>query len=120
MSDKFTNLVADIREQVLFMQELGVESLEFDSAQFEMRETTLTETPRLLVQVPKGKPIVSTPARSATAPKESRLSSLPSLTKRPPREPTAPPMPVTKTAEATVLIDVAPTLESTTDTIESI
>src|SRR5262245_16763804 len=132
MSDKLTSLIADVKEQVLFMQELGVDALEVDSARIEMPSPKAIENPKPR-EVSKARQTVPDTAQRPATTKESRLSALPSLRERAKGAPPAPSAPAraggapissapddrTPPSE-TALIDMAPRLEETTDTIDSI
>ena len=122
MSDKLASLIADVREQVLYMQELGADTLEVDLARIEFPKSKVVESPKPR-EVPMATPIVQNTAQRPATTRESRLSALPSLANRPSKETpitAAPPMPATKKAEDPVLIEVASRLEESPDTIESI
>src|SRR5688572_14317218 len=83
---ELTELIADVKEQVLYLRELGGGSLAFDPAQL--------IGPKSRVQGQKSKELLEQPAPmvvTESAPrkaqqKESRLGSLPSLSKRSPVE----------------------------------
>src|SRR5215203_2238750 len=87
MKQDLKSLVADVREQVVFLQELGVESIGADLPAAKFAEpaspkTTLREPLHVVpqVKVPPPENISIEAPRTNT---RSRLSSLPSLTKRP-------------------------------------
>lgn len=81
-------LIADIREQVLYLQELGVESLEFNGElRVERGEAVRPAVPVSAIQntesvISDRKPEVSKPVERSAA--GSRLASLPSLSARKP------------------------------------
>lgn len=127
-----TSLIADIREQILFLQELGIDALDVQLPASSMASDQLIadSSPTLTRTEPfeKAPPPVDLelPKRATEAPKRggSRIASLPSLKTRPSAATVQPenmPKPTSaKPAEAPVLIEVSPTLAETTDTIESI
>lgn len=130
MSD-ISRLIADVKEQVLYLRELGGEAL---AAQIP------ESGPKTKVVVPRSEEAVKPPAAKTgaeSAPrkpqqKESRLSSLPSLTKRAPVEPrstvlNASPASIemkqnlaTDPRDDVPLIDISPRPEESAETIESI
>jgi len=130
-NSSISQLIADVKEQVLYMQELGVNALDVqvpdqrlsavDSGKWKM-DSPKTEVLRSVakdVEIPK----VEQTQRKV----ESRLAALPSLSKRERNTPLiqAPPS-MTKieavkiTPTELALIDIASKLEDTMDTIESI
>ncbi len=129
------SLIADIREQILFLQELGVDALDVQmpvaslssvmTDRFEAdRSPTLVRTEPFEKAPP---PVdLELPKRATEAPKRggSRIASLPSLKTRTSAQTVQPenmPKPTAaKPAEEPVLLDVTPTLAETNDTIESI
>jgi uracil-DNA glycosylase family 4 len=130
---ELAELIADVREQVLFMRELGVDAL---AAELNERPAILSSVKSLItdssraVKVPPLVEIsVSRKENQSKAP-GSRLAALPSLSNRPrsaPLEGFGAPGPISSSdmtknvsAASEVLIDVAPRLEETADTIESI
>lgn len=129
---EIAELIADVKEQVLFMQELGVETLNV-----ELQEHTAPPAqPRAAAAparsvdraLPPERPAVErTSAARTTA--GSRLSTLPSLPKRKPSaRPISVPMPIQSVsgteasapAGESMFGAIAPTLGETADTIESI
>lgn len=129
------SLIADIREQILFLRELGVDALDVQlpaspPVVFGEKEEPIAETlPSRAVAEPfeKAPPPVALglPKRTADAPKRggSRIAALPSLKSRTPAaaQPENMPKPMSaKPAAEPVLMEVSPTLAQTTDTIESI
>ncbi len=127
MSD-ISRLIADVKEQVLYLQELGVDALAVEPP---------TASPKSKVQSPRSsgsverlepvKQAESLPRRAEQ--KESRLAALPSLTKREraaPAEggaggaPGSSPSDERKPTAERAFIDISPRLEETGETIESI
>jgi DNA polymerase len=131
MSDGLTALISDIREQILFMQELGVEAMHADlSDRAAVAETAREEEPfviRSAADIPDLTP--KTKPAEPRVENGSRLSALPSLKNRSnpnlrsvtpkAQEPT---MPETKTEESldAALFDASPALPQTSETIEDI
>lgn len=125
-------LISDIREQVLFLQELGVDSLSVELPEpiigSPARETAKADKTREFTPAEpfeKAPPPadLGLPKRSTEAPKRggSRIASLPSLRSRTPAPISDMPKPTTaKPADEPVLMEVSPTLSETNDTIESI
>lgn len=125
-SSEVSTLITDIREQILFLQELGVDALDVEMPAV----SSVTIDKRVVDSAPKA-PFekapppsdLGLPKRATEAPRRggSRISAMPSLGSRTPSQvsdmhkPTA-----AKPADEPVLMDVAPTLAETTDTIESI
>lgn len=131
-----SELIADIREQVLFLQELGVDSLDVDLptaqmpvASVETERPAMKTTPSPPVQFEKAPPPtgMEVPKRPTQASNKggSRIASMPSLKSRTGAHAAhsahaqSNEMPAPK-AEEPILIDVSSTLAETTDTIESI
>jgi DNA polymerase len=131
-NSSISQLIADVKEQVLYMQELGVDALE-----------TALQSPKSKVQSPKSvdvreanpaipdlkSEILKTKDPEIAKPKtlSSRLAALPSLSKRErnaPLIPAASSMIKIEAARTTpaepALIEIASKLEDTMDTIESI
>lgn len=126
-NSSISQLIADVKEQVLFMQELGVDA--FDVRVSDERFSSV-DSGKSKVDSPKNE-ILSSAAKDVEFPKveqtqrkvESRLSALPSLSKRQPANPINTQMPsatVKSVIPEPALIDISPKLEETTDTIESI
>ncbi|MDI1242143.1 MAG: uracil-DNA glycosylase [bacterium] len=127
-----TSLIADIREQILFLQELGVEALDVRLAeQSGDQRIKIEKAERVAAPVSsfeKALPPVPLefPKRAAEAPKRggSRISAMPSLKTRTPtmaaKSENMPKPTVVTLAEESILLNVAPTLAATADTIESI
>src|SRR6185369_11004687 len=112
-------LLRDVREQVLYLKELGVDGLEVD---LEPRKTSKRDQNVEARFVPDEIPLVKASPIPRTG--ATRLAKLPSLSKTasPSFEATEPDvqaMPVKQTSE-TMFGDIAPTLHETKDTIESI
>ncbi|HQU92113.1 MAG TPA: uracil-DNA glycosylase [Pyrinomonadaceae bacterium] len=132
-SSEVSNLIADIREQILFLQELGVDALDVElpagSLSSGDSDKWVVDSPKP-VQFEKAPPPtdLGLPRRAAEGPKRggSRISAMPSLKTRtaasspPAQPPNMPKSPVAKPAEETVLMEVSPTLAETADTIDSI
>ena len=147
-STEISTLLADIREQVLFLRDLGVDAFDvewpesgFYSAGSNKRvmdvETrpapAVPQSPAFAERFEKAPPptkldIPKREALAASKPAGSRLSALPSLKDRkaPKLEKTDAPrrvieeVPKKTIIQEDALIDVSPTLEETTDTIEGI
>ena len=134
MSEGLAELISDIKEQILFMQELGVDAMRADLTQ----PTTIAKQDGQDIQeVPKARyvpPEISIPVpRSKPLERQtdtgSRLSALPSLKNRNTTKSVIPPnaqgevtMPKTKTEKASdaALFDASPALPRTNETIEDI
>ena len=94
MSQELKDLVADVREQVAYLQELGVESFDVNLpdapvAQFAAAQPTVSfaperispaSVPTPIVKAPPPKIEIEAPHRKVSA--GTRLASLPSLKKR--------------------------------------
>lgn len=129
MSNELSELLSDIKEQVLFMQELGVDAIR---AELPERNTAPPREQKAVEPkfVPADIPISAPRAKPAERRVEngSRLSSLPSLSKRtgvaqaPKTLQTEAAMPTTKTAPSTdtQLFDASPALPQTGETIDGI
>jgi len=116
---EISELLRDVREQVLYLKELGVDGLEVD---LEPRKTSKRDQNVEARFVPDEIPLVKASPIPRTG--ATRLAKLPSLSKTasPSFEATEPDvqaMPVKQTSE-TMFGDIAPTLHETKDTIESI
>ncbi len=126
MNSEFNQLIADVREQVLYLQELGVGALDVDLASLGVKSGRLkvesAEIPR-----PDFAPSPQTNFKSETTDQKpprlagSRLAALPSLSKlgsaAPPRKPE---IPITEPKNEAVLVDIMPALPEPTETIEQI
>ena len=118
VAPEITDLIADIREQVLYLQELGVEALDADLASLESEKwkaesaepfkTSFRPTPEISLR--KETPVESRPTGS-------RLASLPSLSKL---SGSIPPPKVTVPRDDSLFGDVAPALPEPVETIEQI
>jgi uracil-DNA glycosylase len=86
MKQELANLIADVREQVLYLSELGVESLDANLPEVKA-ETAFDETPEPVITSPPTKIEVKAPPTKTRA--GSRMASLPSLTRRNPVEPSS-------------------------------
>lgn len=125
--NEISSLIADIREQILFLQELGVDALDVELPLIQVPAAATDSSSTVAQSEPfeKAPPPASLdmPKRNPEAPKRggSRIASLPSLKSRTPvpasdmAKPTA-----AKPPEEPVLMEVSPTLAETMDTIESI
>ena len=148
MSNEFSNLLADVREQILYLQELGVESLSVDlpeivESNFKASNSKSEISAQKLERfVPSDMPIVPTVEKPKTAVVEAnkarrsllestKLSRLPSLPKRNStfsafsdnqiNEPRTIEMPVKPTAEAPSLFgDMTETLPESNESLEDI
>jgi hypothetical protein len=131
MSD-ISRLIADVKEQVLYLQELGGDALEFDPKRIEVPKVKV-QSPRSSESIKGPAPtVVKEPAARKSLQKESRLGSLPSLSKRAPVEPSSSisraqttqiemnENTLTHQPDEVSLIDIAPRLDETSETIESI
>jgi len=132
MTQELKDLVADVREQVLYMQELGIELLgqkatEVEASPTPLRETVIEES----VTVPRFVPDTIPGATQTPASKRpSRLSGLPSLASRPasernPMEKTEAPAfeqakPKAEASLSDALFDIGPALPQSGETIEQI
>ncbi len=132
-SSENNTLISDIREQILFMQELGVDSLAVElsdrpwSISSADSDNLIVDSAQQATPVPFEKAPPPTdlglPKRTTEAPKRggSRIASMPSLRSRTPAQVSDMPKSISaKTVEEPVLLDVSPTLAETTDTIQSI
>lgn len=140
MSD-LSELIADVKEQVLYLQELGVDSFEAELPSLELSVSpprpaknavhSSLDKEGSFVVAPRDRRETETPSSSNVSgtesrPPGSRLASLPSLSKRMPNP--RPAVPLVQKAEISKLAaaheslsgDIAPTLGETADTIESI
>jgi uracil-DNA glycosylase family 4 len=126
-----SSLIADIREQVLFMQELGIDVLDVEQptvsvSSVEGDRSAVDSSPTVVPEKFEKAPPPSDlglPKRATDAPKRggSRITALPSLRSRTPVAPQDMPKPTpAKPAAEPVLMEVSPTLAETADSIESI
>jgi uracil-DNA glycosylase family 4 len=125
MKDELTNLIADVKEQVLYLSELGVEALDAKLPDAARADTLAVQQPEPVRAAPPTKIEIEKQPRKTGA--GARLASMPSLTKREPVKPAtqtedltlksvvAPPAP----AGETLFGDIAGLPEST-ETIEDI
>ena len=132
---EITALIADVREQVLFLQELGVEALDTDFASFEAENEKL-KMGRAVFARPSADPIPETNFKSKITERkavsiityqkevglrESRLAALPSLSKLASAAPARKPeISMTEAKHKTALIDIMPALPEPTETIAQI
>ena len=110
---EFAELIADVREQVLFLQELGVEAFDVNLAETVHSGKLIAEssgTPKAMIL----NVAVAAPKPADPKPAGSRLASLPSLSKR------VAPAPIAETEPERLLIEIAPALPEPTETIEQI
>jgi DNA polymerase len=122
-NSEISELLRDVREQVLYLQELGISGLGV-----ELEPPKSPKNERLAQErfVPDEIPVVKVPSTPRT--NTSRLANLPSLSKAARERPeSAERIPATdvqavreKQNTQTMFGDIAPTLNETTDTIESI
>lgn len=134
MNNDLNELIADVREQVLYMQELGVETLAFSG---ELRvESGEVLRPTVPPVIPNFRSEISNRGAEVEKPVErpaagSRLSSLPSLSNRPKnpffdkynpeeRRETGDGGPATAEVAGKELFETAPALAEPTETIEEI
>jgi len=115
---EITELIADVREQTLYLQELGVDTFDMKLSDRQVGNEVLKmdeqESSRAAIEIPEI--TIPTPKIVEQRPAGSRLAELPSLSKR--AAPPAPPPP-DKTDE-TLFGDIAPALPEPTETIEQI
>jgi len=118
-NSEISELLRDVREQVLYLKELGVDGLDVD---LEPLKTPTRDQKVEARFVPDEISLVK--ASPTPRPGASRLAKLPSLSKTasPSFEATEPDLQVTpvKQTSETMFGDIAPTLHETKDTIESI
>ena len=110
---EFAELIADVREQVLFLQELGVEAFDVNLAETVHSGKLIVEssvTPKAVIP----NVAVAPPKPANPKPAGSRLAALPSLSKR------VAPAPIAETEPERLLIEIAPALPEPTETIEQI
>jgi len=136
MSDpKVSELIADLREQILYLQELGVDSLAVELPDVKSPVSSVGSDKWVVDSVPaQTRPVhfekapppsnIELPKRAADVPRKSgsRISAMPSLKTRTNAllaQAQRIEMPTPK-AEEPVLLEVSPTLAETADTIESI
>ncbi len=136
-NNEFAELLADVREQVLYLQELGVESLEVELPE-KTRSGQIAASPKMEERYVPPDEILKSAASPAKAvgqtSNRSRIASLPSLAKR--TEPykadraykTDGPIGITEKTEQAAgvgtderqLVEIAPTLAESSETIEQI
>lgn len=139
-SQELSQLIGDVREQVLYLQELGVETLGVTLAERSVESRALrVESPRTVPREsqmqrpsPASIPEIKIPASKPAEPRvpgQSRLASLPSLSKLNTSVPVRSPEPVKppETNETTIvelkneiLLQVAPARTDPIETIEQI
>jgi len=115
---EITELIADVRGQILYLQELGVDTFDVKLSDRQVGNEVLKmdeqESSRAAIEIPEI--TIPTPKIVEQRPAGSRLAELPSLSKR--NISPAPPPP-DKTDE-TLFGDIAPALPEPTETIEQI
>ncbi len=126
---ELAQLIADVKEQVLYMQELGVETLDVDLAKIPARIAEAASNAEQIHQ-PQSHPVselkFETPKRVETnAPSGSKLSSLPSLSNRKSAMPvkaaaSAADPDLSEANKASLLTEALPALPEPTETIEQI
>ena len=107
MANELSDLVKDIREQVSYLHELGVQSLHAKLPEAHHVETRAVQEAEPVRAAPPPKMEVVTPPRRTSA--GARLASMPSLTKR---EPVVPKMQITDQPSKTVSEPAAPVKET--------
>ena len=119
---EITKLIADVREQVLYLQELGVGALDVDFASLSvesgnLRVESAEASSQAAAPIPgtNFKTEVSKPAESRPA--GSRLASLPSLSKL---SASGPPRNIPEPKEDSLFGDIMPAMPEPTETIEQI
>lgn len=128
MKTELTELIADVKAQVLYMQELGVDGLnvELECAPEQLVDGGIDAVAQKFVS---DFIAFEPPPKSTSAKPESRLSALPSLTNRNQTKPGGPTFQTPRTSEPVgsivtlkeeALFDIGPTLPDATETIESI
>ncbi len=85
MTHELKDLISDVKEQLVYLRELGVESISAELPEVEINERTVATAPKVSkatppLEIPKPK-IEKTEPRKATA--GARLAKLPSLNNRP-------------------------------------
>src|SRR5438445_13370213 len=119
-SKEFREIIAHVREQVLYLQELGVDTFDAKLSDRQVVNEVLkmdTQEPsRSAASIPEI--TILTPKPIEQRPAVSRLAELPSLSKRatPPAPAPAPP----QSNGADLFGDIAPALPEPTETIEQI
>ena len=115
---EIAELIADVKEQILYLQELGVDTFDVKLSDRQVGNEVLKmdeqESSRAAIEIPEI--TIPTPKIVEQRPAGSRLAELPSLSKR--NISPAPPPP-DKTDE-TLFGDIAPALPEPTETIEQI
>ena len=119
---EITELIADVREQVLYLQELGVGALDVDFPSLSvesgnLRVESAEASSQAAAPIPgtNFKTEVSKPAESRPA--GSRLASLPSLSKL---SASGPPRNIPEPKEDSLFGDIMPAMPEPTETIEQI
>ena len=108
MNNELNELILDVREQVLYLKELGVDALaiNLDESVSAVPAATVAAVNIPNIQIPKSEPAVQ------RAPEVSRLASLPSLTQRKPLVADKPVVVTPVTIEEPVAILPTPTADS--------
>ena len=107
MGNELSELVKDVREQVLYLHELGVEALDAKLPDAVSEDTRTVQKPESVRADPPPKIEIQTPPRKTGA--GARLASMPSLTKR---EPVVPRTQVVDQALKSVAEPAAPVKET--------
>ena len=133
---EISQLIDDIKEEILYMQEMGFDAFDSDLPDLALKSVASTppversHEPKTVI--PDFKSEISKSEISKPKVNGSRLAALPSLKKRngqtrssnipPPSKPDSDPglIPTQPIKEDTVLFDVAPSLAESNDTIETI
>ncbi len=124
---EFGELLADVREQVLYLQELGVDSLEGEYPEQSSSKLIVNSSKLEERYVPGDLPLASKalPDKKVDpVSNTSRIASLPSLSKRSDPVPAVPPVPFVSSIESetpeTLFGDIGPTLAESGETVEQI
>ena len=78
---EINELIADVREQVLYLHELGVESFQVENGKWKVESAEVARP--VADPIPDNIFMRETPKPPESRPAGSRLASLPSLSKRP-------------------------------------
>lgn len=142
MNEDLSILISEVREQVLYLQELGVEHLEADLPEFDFSANTQSQSQQSVIRnsqseyvvpdipiIQKSEPKIEAPRTSATD--TSRLSRLPTLSNRisPPIQPikenqptkiVTETMPKKEVINENVLFDIRQSLPDVNETVAEI